>query len=103
DEPLPSGDSRAELLPAVQLSAVEILMREQRTNRLALAMSELVPIYCEVLTLRFEEEMKLEEIAEVLSIPLPTVKTRLRRALEAMRLKLEKRLPGGELPGWGQQ
>jgi DNA-directed RNA polymerase specialized sigma24 family protein len=45
----------------------------------------------------------LEEIAEVLSIPLPTVKTRLRRALEAMRVKLEKRLPGGELPGWGQQ
>jgi RNA polymerase sigma-70 factor (ECF subfamily) len=103
DEPLPSGDSRAELLPDVQMSAVEILMREQRTNRLALAMSELSPIYCEVLTLRFEEEMKLEEIAEVLSIPLPTVKTRLRRALEAMRVKLEKRLPGGELPGWGQQ
>jgi RNA polymerase sigma-70 factor (ECF subfamily) len=103
DEPLPSGNSRAEMLPAVQMSAVEILMREQRTNRLAQAMSELGPIYCEVLTLRFEEEMKLEEIAEVLSIPLPTVKTRLRRALEAMRVKLEKRLPGGELPGWGQQ
>ncbi len=103
DEPLPSGDSRAEMIPDVKMSAVEILMREQRTNRLAQTMSELSPIYCEVLTLRFEEEMKLEEIAEVLSIPLPTVKTRLRRALEAMRVKLEKRLPGGELPGWGQQ
>jgi RNA polymerase sigma-70 factor (ECF subfamily) len=103
DEPLPSGDSRAEMIPDVKMSAVEILMREQRTNRLAQTMSELSPIYCEVLTLRFEEEMKLEEIAEVLSIPLPTVKTRLRRALEAMRAKLEHRLPGGELPGWGQQ
>src|ERR1700722_7162400 len=103
DEPLPSGTSRAETIPAVQMNAVEILMREQRTNRLARAMSEMTPIYCEVLTLRFEEEMKLEEIAEVLSVPLSTVKTRLRRALEAMRGKLEHRLPGGELPGWGPQ
>jgi RNA polymerase sigma-70 factor (ECF subfamily) len=103
DEELPSGISRADTLPAVQMNAVEILMREQRTNRLAQAMSEMTPIYCEVLTLRFEEEMKLEEIAEVLSLPLSTVKTRLRRGLEAMREKLEHRLPGGELPGWGPQ
>jgi RNA polymerase sigma-70 factor (ECF subfamily) len=103
DEELPSGISRADTLPAVQMSAVEILMREQRTNRLSQAMSEMSPIYCEVLTLRFEEEMKLEEIAEVLSVPLSTVKTRLRRGLEAMREKLEHRLPGGELPGWGPQ
>src|ERR1039457_7227689 len=97
DEQLPSGDSRAETLPAMQMSAVEILMREERTNRLAQAMSELGQIYCEVLTLRFGEEMKLEEIAEVLNVPLPTVKTRLRRALEAMRVKLGHRLPGGEM------
>lgn len=103
DEELPSGISRADSLPAVEMNAVEILMREQRTNRLAQAMAEMTPIYCEVLTLRFEEEMKLEEIAEVLSLPLSTVKTRLRRGLEAMRQKLEHRLPGGELPGWGPQ
>src|SRR5580698_1193853 len=103
DEPLPSGDTRAELLPSVQVNAVEILMREQRTNRVGEAMSELTPIYCEVLTLRFEEEMKLEEIAEVLSVPLSTVKTRLRRGLDALKGKLEQRLPGGELPGRGQQ
>jgi RNA polymerase sigma-70 factor (ECF subfamily) len=102
DEPLPSGDTRAELLPSIQMNAVEILMREQRTNRLGEAMSELAPIYCEVLTLRFEEEMKLEEIAEVLSVPLSTVKTRLRRGLEALKGKLEHRLPGGELPGRSQ-
>jgi RNA polymerase sigma-70 factor (ECF subfamily) len=103
DEPLPSGDTRAELLPSVQMNAVEILMREQRTNRLGEAMSELAPIYCEVLTLRFEEEMKLEEISEVLNVPLSTVKTRLRRGLEALKGKLEYRLPGGELPGRSQQ
>lgn len=103
DEPLPSGDSRAEMLPAGQPSAIEMLMREQRTSRLVDAMGELTPIYCEVLTLRFEDEMKLEEIAEVLNVPLSTVKTRLRRGLDALRTKLEHRLPGGELPGWGPQ
>jgi RNA polymerase sigma-70 factor (ECF subfamily) len=48
----------------------------------------------EVLTLRFEEEMKLEEIAEVLDAPLSTVKTRLRRALERLREMLETQYPG---------
>lgn len=103
DEPLPSGDSRAEMIAGNQASALEMLMGKQRTNRLISAIGELSPRYCEVITLRFEEEMKLEEIAETLDIPLSTVKTRLRRALDALRGKLEHRLPGGELPGWGPQ
>jgi RNA polymerase sigma-70 factor (ECF subfamily) len=103
DEPLPSGDTRAEMIPGTQPSVVEVMMGQQRSSRLADALGELTPIYCEVVTLRFEEEMKLEEIAEVLQIPISTVKTRLRRALDALRGKLEHQLPGGELPGWGLQ
>jgi RNA polymerase sigma-70 factor (ECF subfamily) len=103
DEALPSGDTRAELLPGAQPSAVELMMGQQRSTRLLEALGELAPMYCEVVTLRFEEEMKLEEIAEVLEIPLSTVKTRLRRALDALRGKLAHKLPGGELPGWGPQ
>jgi RNA polymerase sigma-70 factor (ECF subfamily) len=75
-------------------------MREQRTSRLAEGVAELPAIYREIVSLRFEEEMKLEEIAETLDVPLSTVKTRLRRALEALRVSLAVRLPGGELPGW---
>jgi RNA polymerase sigma-70 factor (ECF subfamily) len=103
DEPLPSGDTRMDLLPGSQPSILQTLMLGERSARLAEAIGELVPIYREVLTLRFEEEMNLEEIAEVLSAPLSTVKTRLRRALDALRGKLEHRLPGGELPGRGPQ
>jgi RNA polymerase sigma-70 factor (ECF subfamily) len=55
-------------------------------------MSELPALYREVLTLRFEEELKLEEIAEVVHAPLSTVKSRLRRALEGLRSKLETRV-----------
>lgn len=93
DEPLPSGIGRAELLPAEAPSALERVLAQERDERLSEALAGLPVIYSEVLTLRFEEEMKLEEIAEVLEAPLSTVKTRLRRALEAMRRKLEA-LPG---------
>jgi RNA polymerase sigma-70 factor (ECF subfamily) len=103
DEPLPSGATRAEMIPGTQPSAVDLMMGQQRSTRLAEALGELTPVYCEVVTLRFEEEMKLEEIAEVLEIPVSTVKTRLHRALIALRGKLEHRLPGGELPGWRPQ
>jgi DNA-directed RNA polymerase specialized sigma24 family protein len=38
--------------------------------------------------------MKLEEIAEVLGVPLSTVKTRLRRALDRMRVSMDASYPG---------
>jgi len=56
-------------------------------------MGELPVSYREVLTLRFEEEMKLEEIAEVLDMPISTVKTQLRRSLLRMRQTIETRYP----------
>ena len=42
-------------------------------------------VYREVLVLRFQEELGLEEIAGVLAAPLSTVKSRLYRGLEALR------------------
>jgi RNA polymerase sigma-70 factor (ECF subfamily) len=53
------------------------------------ALAELPTAFREVLTLRFEEEMKLEEIAVALALPLGTVKTRLHRALKALKRVLE--------------
>jgi len=38
-----------------------------------------------VLVLRFQEQMKLEEIAKLVGIPLATVKTRLYRGVQALR------------------
>jgi RNA polymerase sigma-70 factor, ECF subfamily len=101
DEELPSGAARVDMLADAHPGVVETLMRQQRSSRLADAIGELTPMYREVITLRFEEEMKLEEIAELLGVPLSTAKTRLRRALDALKGLLAARLPGGELPGRG--
>ena len=44
----------------------------------------------EVLTLRFHEQFRLEDIARVLRLPSSTVKSRLYRALEQLRLRTER-------------
>jgi RNA polymerase sigma-70 factor, ECF subfamily len=81
----PGGTSAAEWLASPERPALEGILERERGARLAQALGQLPVIYREVLTLRFEEEMKIEEIARVLEVPLSTVKTRLRRSLEGLR------------------
>jgi RNA polymerase sigma-70 factor (ECF subfamily) len=92
DEPLPSGDLRAEVIAGSARSALEQLLERERAGGLAEAVAELPFSFREVLTLRFEEEMQLEEIAGVLALPLGTVKTRLHRGLKHLRRTLETKL-----------
>lgn len=88
------GESAAAKLVSRETPALDRVLARERTSRLAEAMELLPVIQREVLTLRFEEEMKLEEIAEILGAPLSTVKTRLRRALDRLRENLESQFPG---------
>ena len=55
----------------------------------------LEPSYREVLTLRFHEEMSLDEIAGVTGAPLSTVKSRLYRGLAALKPQLLNLRGGG--------
>jgi RNA polymerase sigma-70 factor (ECF subfamily) len=59
----------------------------ERAAILAAAMAELPALYREASQPGFEEGMKLEEIAEVTRTSLSTVKSRVRRGLEAMKQK----------------
>ena len=52
------------------------------------ALSRLPAIHREVLLLRFQEDLAIAEIAAVIEAPLSTVKSRLYRALEALRREL---------------
>jgi RNA polymerase sigma-70 factor (ECF subfamily) len=90
DEADDSGQPMMNRLAAGGRDALEQLLDFERGTMLAAAIGELPAIHREVLTLRFEEEMKLERIAEVAGVPISTVKSRLHRALESLRARIEK-------------
>ena len=70
-------------------SPFDLLSASQENLRVAEALKRLPAVYREVLALRFQEELSLEEIAAVVGAPASTVKSRLYRGLEALRPMLE--------------
>jgi len=70
-------------------SPLEQAAANEQSARLEAAMQQLPAIFREVLTLRIHEQMKLEEIAKLIHIPLATVKTRLYRGVMALRPALK--------------
>lgn len=90
-----SGETAAGRLRTGDPDALERLLDFERGAALAACIHQLPAIHREVLTLRFEEDMKLEEIAAVAGVPLSTVKSRLRRALEGLRAAMDARSAPG--------
>ena len=62
----------------------QVLHAEQKSG-VQQSLEKVPAIYREVLVLRFQEEMQLDEIAGVTGAPISTVKSRLYRGLEAMK------------------
>ena len=87
-ESLPDSLNAAPMFAGNKL-ALDQLLDSERADALARAITELPAPYREVLALRFEEDMKLEQIARVTGAPLPTVKSRLQRALQSLRKRFE--------------
>jgi RNA polymerase sigma-70 factor (ECF subfamily) len=79
-------------LAAAGLSPHQHSERRELAESLGRALSRLDAVQREVVLLRFQEEMSLEEIAAVTEAPLSTVKSRLYRGLEAMRPAVEQEL-----------
>ncbi len=74
-------------------SPLDYLRVGEQNALLAEVLLRLDANYREVLTLRFHEELSLEEIATVTQAPLSTVKSRLYRGLAALRPHLENLQP----------
>jgi len=85
DEPLGDGDDRVWQIESTDPLPAEVAEFRDLEGALERALVLLNPLYRAVLMLRFVEEMSYEEIANILSIPSTTVKTRLHRAREALR------------------
>jgi RNA polymerase sigma-70 factor (ECF subfamily) len=74
--------------PARTPDALDTLIAGERFANLAAAVEKLPAVYREAVTLRFEDGMKLAEIAAVTNVPLSTVKSRVHRGLDALRRML---------------
>ena len=81
------GAERAEREPDPSTPDHELSEFEQR-RQLQLALEELPPEQREVVLLRLEQELGLEEIAQITGVGRETVKSRLRYAMDKLRARL---------------
>src|SRR5271168_5203259 len=70
-------------------SPLHAAISDQQDSTVRSSLEKIALIYREVVVLRFHEELQIDEIAAVMKLPISTVKTRLYRGLEAMRVAME--------------
>ena len=85
----PEQEHPLQLAKENERSALQEILSEERQGIVKASLERIATIYREVLVLRFQEDLKIEEMAGVLSIPVSTVKSRLYRGLEALRGELQ--------------
>jgi RNA polymerase sigma-70 factor, ECF subfamily len=87
---LPDNRDEMLLLPSSGPSPFEAAARSEDAMRLAGQLQILPPLYREALLLRFQEELSLAEIAQVVGAPVTTVTSRIYRGLAALRSAFEE-------------
>jgi len=86
-------DAELQEIPAADSAAEDALSARQREARVRWALSQLTPDQRSLLQLNFYEDQSHSDIASQLSLPLGTVKTRLRRAAARLRELLHDHRP----------
>jgi RNA polymerase sigma-70 factor (ECF subfamily) len=84
----PEQGAPLELVNESEPSPLSQVLSLEQEVALQSSLGQIAAIYREVLVLRFQEELQIEEIAAVMSTPASTVKSRLYRGLEALRMAL---------------
>lgn len=82
-------NGNAQLVVPSRASPAYAAESSERTDAVRRAVSALQPELREVIVMKEFEEMTFQEIADVLGIPLSTVKSRLYTALRQLRMRLE--------------
>lgn len=75
-------------LPADQLDTVAVLESRENIQRVRQALATLTPEWRMMLIMREYQDLPYEEIAEILNVPIGTVRSRLARAREQLRVAL---------------
>lgn len=93
DEPFGEEKFRRELVDETPGPEERLDMKEEQ-RRLTELLSSLPPRYRAVVVLRHQDDLSYEEIADILNLPLGTVKARMHRAHNLLRKMLKR--GGGE-------
>jgi RNA polymerase sigma-70 factor (ECF subfamily) len=81
----PEQEHPLQLADEAEPSPLHQVLAHETEETVQISLGKIPAIYREVLVLRFQEELQIDEMAGVLNIPLSTVKSRLYRGLEALR------------------
>jgi RNA polymerase sigma-70 factor (ECF subfamily) len=76
-------------VPDDSASPADVAAAGERRQEVHRQLAAIKPAYREVLTLHYIDEMSVPEVANILKLPLETVRTRLRRARQALRGQLK--------------
>jgi len=85
----PTQESPLQIASEGEPSPLHQVLAQESAENVHASLEKIPAIYREVLVLRFQEELQIEEMAGVLSIPASTVKSRLYRGLDALRGALQ--------------
>ena len=90
NEPIQYKDEELQYeIPDQEMTPDRKMLAEERSKFINSAIQSLPPRYRHVILLRHKEEKSYEEIAEILSLPLGTVKARIFRAREMLNKKIK--------------
>jgi len=84
----PESDAPYDPPDEASASVLQMLVSRENAQAVQCSLLKIPAYYREVLVLRFQEELGLEEIAAVTSTPVSTVKSRLYRGLTALKTAL---------------
>jgi RNA polymerase sigma-70 factor (ECF subfamily) len=87
----PASENPREFTNDREPSPLTQVLSSEEQSVVQSSLTRIPAIYREILLLRFQEEMQIEEMAGVLSIPISTVKSRLYRGLDALRNAMPSR------------
>lgn len=96
NKPVRSKDGELDReFPDTSMSPDKELLHDERTRLIETAIDELPENYKTAILLRHRDEKSYEEIAQLLDIPLGTVKARIFRAREMLKKRLKGKLTRG--------
>jgi RNA polymerase sigma-70 factor (ECF subfamily) len=93
DNPPESEDAEEEPIREIDDEGVDaeaIVLQRETAQLVRRAVAELPLAFREVIVLHYFEGLELADIAKILRVPIGTVKSRLARAREQLRRKLER-------------